>query len=427
VFSHALGAAAGAAKQVKRICVVVTARPSWAKLEPVCRALKARPDVELQIVACASALLERYGRVVDVIKAQGYSVTAEVWSTYEGANLVTSAKETGALCSGLAGVLPSLRPDVVVVCADRHEVLAVAQASAYLHVPLAHLQGGERTGSIDDRVRDSITALADLHFPATELAGYRVYGLTGSADIFVVGCPSLDLAKQAQDEPPVTVEELGGAGAPIDLSQPFALVLQHPVTSEADQAHAQMCQTLGALYWAGQDAIVMWPGQDAGAEGASKAIREEVARGNGPDLHTVRNLPPNRFLRLLTQCAVLVGNSSAGIREASYLGVPVVNVGSRQFGRQRGPNVVDVPHDAEQIAAAIQRQIAHGRYPSSSIYGTGDAGTRIAEVLSGDCGRTDAGGIETHRTRLRLRLQRSHAERNSQIQRGVAGAGGETR
>jgi len=373
---------------VRKVCVVVTARPSWAKLEPVCRALKARPDVELQIVACASALLERYGRVVDVIKAQGYDVTAEVWSTYEGANLLTSTQETGALIHGLARELQRLRPDVVVVCADRHEVLGAAIAASYQHTPLAHIQGGERTGSIDDRVRDSITGLADLHFPATELAAFRVYSMTGSAHVHWTGCPSVDVAKQAQDEPPVTVEELGGAGAPIDLSKPFVVLLQHPVTSEADQAYEQMRRSIWGLPdKRSAQSLVLWPGQDAGADGASKAIREYQSY-----FHTVRNLPPNRFLRLLTQASVLVGNSSAGIREASYLGAPVVNVGSRQFGRQRGPNVVDVPHDAEQIAQAIQRQIAHGRYASSGIYGDGTAGQQIAEVLSGEGARGDHAG-----------------------------------
>jgi UDP-hydrolysing UDP-N-acetyl-D-glucosamine 2-epimerase len=365
---------------LRRICIVVTARPSWAKLEPICRALKARADVELQIVACASALLERYGKVVDVIRAQGYAVTAEVWSTYEGANLLTSAKESGALCAELASVVSRLRPDVCVVCADRHEVLAAAQACAYMHLPLAHLQGGERTGSIDDRCRDAITALADFHFPCTEQAAFRVYNLTGAhGRIWNFGCSSIDVAKQAQDEPPVTAEELGGAGAPIDLSQPFWTVLQHPVTDEADHSYNQMVTTLEGIYTAAPllPIVALWPGQDAGADGSSKVMREHQHR-----LHTVRNLPPNRFLRLLTQARVLVGNSSAGIRESSYLGVPVVDIGNRQRGRERGANVVWAPHDAEQIGKAIQQQIAHGRYPSSSIYGTGNAGQQIAEVLA---------------------------------------------
>jgi UDP-hydrolysing UDP-N-acetyl-D-glucosamine 2-epimerase len=221
-----------------------------------------------------------------------------------------------------------------------------------------------------------ITALADLHFPATELAALRVYSMTGSQHVHWTGCPSVDIAKQAMSEPPVTVEELGGAGYPIDLGKPFTLLIQHPCTDEAEQAYLQMQTTLSALNPFAQT-LALFPGQDAGSESASKALRESQNW-----LHTVRNLPPNRFLKLLAQASVLIGNSSAGIRESAYLGVPVVNIGSRQFGRQRAKNVVDVPHDAEQIAGAIQRQIAHGRYASSSLYGVGDSGERIAEVLA---------------------------------------------
>lgn len=367
-----------------KIAVVVTARPSWAKLQSICEALRARPEVELQIVACASALLERYGRAVDVIKAQGFSIAAECWSTYEGANLVTSVKESGALCGELAGVISRLRPDIGMVCADRHEVLAAAQAFAFQHVSLCHIQGGEKSGSIDDKVRDSITALADYHFTCTEQAAYRVVTLTGRYDrVWNVGCSSIDIAKRAQSEPPVTAEELGGAGAPLDMRRdtltglPLVIWLQHPVTSEADHAEAQAVATATALHMGCYDVLALWPGQDAGAEAISKVLRR-----NQEHFHTVRNLPPNRWLRLLTQASVLVGNSSCGIRECAYLGAPVVNVGTRQWGRERAGNVIDVPHDADQIHAAIERQVAHGRYPSSSLYGTGNSGERIAEVLA---------------------------------------------
>lgn len=370
---------------MKRICVIVTARPSWAKLQTVCEAIHAHADLDLQIVACASALLERYGHVDRVIEQAGFPITERVYSVYEGATLETSVLETGALCSALGRTLARLQPDAVLVMADRHEVLAAAQAVSYLHIPLVHCQGGERTGSIDDKVRDSITALADYHFTATEQAKYRVYGLTGAMErIWNVGCPSIDIACRAHADPPVTAGELGGAGDPFDdaCAEPYAVVLQHPNTQQVDEAYAQMRATLGALYMADLDAIVFWPGQDAGADGASKAIREAVASENRPAIHTVRNLPPARFLRLLTQARVVVGNSSAGIREAGYLGVPVVNCGTRQFGRERGPNVLDVPHDFSQIAAAIREQVAHGRYPCSTLYGTGEAGQRIAEVLA---------------------------------------------
>ncbi len=336
------------------------------------------PDVELQIIACASALLERYGRVVDVIKAQGFTIAAECWTTYEGSNLLTGAKETGALLCEVSSVLCRLRPDVVVVCADRHEVVAAAQAAAYLHLPVAHLQGGERTGSIDDRCRDAITSLSTYHFPCTEFAAFRVYNLTGSDRVFAFGCSAVDLAKRGMEEPPVSEAELGGAGYPIDLTRPFVLILQHPVTDEADHAKAQMWATLYALP-SDMQAVCLWPGADAGSEGIAKAIREY--QDTYGTLHTVRNLPPTRFMRLMTQCAVFVGNSSAGIRESAFLGTPVVDIGTRQRGRERAKNVVWAPHEASAIRLAIETQIRRGRRESSPLYGTGNAGQRIAEVL----------------------------------------------
>lgn len=370
-----------------KIAVVLTARPSWSKLEPVCRALKAKPDVELQIIACASALLERYGNVSAVVERSGFAISERVWSVYEGESLLTSAKETGALLTELATTLFRLRPGVVLVCADRHEVLAGAQAAAYCNLPLCHMQGGERTGSIDDKVRDAITQLADYHLVCTERAKHRVYGLTGDwAHIWNTGCPSIDLAKQALSEPPVTAEELGGAGAAIDLSRPFLVVLQHPVTSEVEDAGQQIDDTLEAcVTYQRLPTLVFWPGQDAGGGQSSKVIRASWSRH--PLVHTVRNLPPLRFLRLLTQAACLVGNSSAGIRECSYLGVPVVNIGTRQTGRERGPNVADVEHwlhdPVQDISVAITSQLQHGPYQSSALYGRGDAGIGIAEVLVG--------------------------------------------
>lgn len=363
-----------------RVAVILTARPSWAKLEPICRALIAQGD-DVQIIACASALLERYGRVVDVVRAQGYTVVDECYTTHEGETLLTSAKETGALLSELAGVLRRLQPDAVCVCADRHEVLAAAQAAAYLHIPLIHLQGGEVTGSIDDKVRHAITQLADLHCVATHAALRRVQRMTGHASsIYWTGCPSIDQAREAMDGEPVTCDELGGSGPSVDLSQPFLVVLQHPVTDE-DDAYAQMATTLDAVGQIPLPAIVFWPGQDAGAGMMSKAIRTWISDHPDQVIHTVRNLPPARFLKLLTQAAVLVGNSSAGIRESAYLGVPVVNLGSRQAGRERAGNVRDVPHEGLRIVHAIHQQVRHGPYPSSDLYGTGMAGQQIAQAI----------------------------------------------
>jgi UDP-hydrolysing UDP-N-acetyl-D-glucosamine 2-epimerase len=376
-----------------KVAVALTARPSYAKLKSIIEGLLAL-GVDVTLLACASALLERYGRVISVVRQDFPALPViECWSAYEGANLVTSAKETGALLIELAGVLSVLKPDCVLVMADRHEILAVAQAASYLHIPLAHCQSGEKTGSIDDKVRDAVTALATYHFPCTEQAKFRVTSLTGAYDrVWNFGCSAVDLAKRAQDEPPVTEDELGGAGAVINLSTPFLILLQHPVTDEAEHAYAQMWETLRGL--PDMPTVCLWPGQDAGSEGVSKAIREyQELYGT---LHTVRNLPPTRFLRLMSQCAVMVGNSSAGIRESAFLGVPVVDIGTRQRGRERAKNVTWAPYQAHAIRQAIERQRAHGRYPSSALYGRGDSGQKIAETLREICDNKRSGESATN-------------------------------
>jgi UDP-hydrolysing UDP-N-acetyl-D-glucosamine 2-epimerase len=362
------------------IAVVITARPSYARVKTAIAALTAA-GTDVHLIVCASALLERYGHVAQIIKEDFPDLPCtECWTVYEGATLLTSAKETAALLGELCTVLSRLRPTGVLVIADRHEVLAAAQSAAYLHLPLIHLQGGERTGSIDDKVRDSITQLADVHLVSTTTAKHRVYGLTGAWDqIHVTGCPSVDLARLAQTAPPVTTHELGGAGVYMDPEKPFVLVLHHPVTNELASAADQMDAVLDAVLRIELPRVVLWPGEDAGADAMSKRIRLE---GNMRTIHTLRNLPPERFLRLLTQASVLVGNSSVGIREASYLGVPVVNIGSRQHGRERAKNVVDVASTVPDITAGLMQQVRHGAYPGSTLYGDGYAGVRIAEVLS---------------------------------------------
>ena len=348
----------------RRVAVVITARPSYARIKTALVALQARPDVELQIVACASALVTRFGRVVDLIRADGFTVAAEVASVVEEDSLANSATSTGLLLTQLSGILASLKPDVVVTIADRHETLATAIAASYQHIPLCHIQGGEVSGSIDDKVRNAVTQLADIHCVATEHAADRVASMFrfGDACIRVTGCPSIDLAAEAV--------ELGPLEGP-----PGIVVVQHPVTNEVERSWEEMEVTLRALSAVRHGAIYFWPGEDAGASAMSKVLRMA-------GVTVVRNFPPVHFLRLLLGSLCLVGNSSVGIRECSYLGVPVVNIGTRQEGREHAENVTCVPHWAPDIENAVRR-VAGKRYPSSTLYGDGHAGERIAAILAG--------------------------------------------
>ena len=371
----------------RKICVVVTARPSYSRIRSVLEAIREHPDLELQLVVAASALLDRYGNAHKIIEEEGFHIDRRVYMIMEGENLVTSAKSTGFGLAELATVFDNLRPDVVVTVADRFETIATAVSASYLNIPLVHIQGGEVTGSIDEKVRHAVTKLADLHFVATEKAAERVIRMGELPErVFVTGCPSIDVVKKALDSPAVPRDRLfseyGGVGEALDLSKGYIVVLQHPVTTEHEQSRRYVTETLHAVVDSEIPALWFWPNVDAGSDGTSKGIRAFREAHDLPRIHFFKNLPPEDFLRLLNDSLCIVGNSSVGIRECSHLGLPTINIGSRQQGRERGANTVDVPYERSAILTAIQRAVKDGRCKPDPLYGDGHSGARIADLLA---------------------------------------------
>jgi len=367
--------------------VVVASRANYARIKTAMQAIAAHPDLELQIVAGASLVLERFGNAIDVLEADGFEPAAVVRFIIEGETPTTMAKSTGLGLLELPTIFEALRPDVVVTIADRFETIATAIAAAYMNIPLAHTQGGEVSGSIDESVRHAVTKLAHLHFPATELSRQRVIAMgEDPATVHNTGCPSIDLVARADlGDPRATLAELNqrGTGAHIDPDKPYLLMMQHPVTTEYGQSFDQINATLAAVARQGTQALVFWPNVDAGSEAVAKGIRLFRDQGAAHGFHFFRNLPPELFARLLAHAACMVGNSSSGLREGAFLGTPVVTVGSRQQNREHARNVVEVSHDVDAVADAIAAQIAHGRYQRDTMFGDGEAGARIAEHLAG--------------------------------------------
>lgn len=370
----------------RTVCVVITARPSYSRIKTALAAIEAHPSLELKLIVAASALLDRYGTAVNVIERDGFKITERVFMVLEGESPTSMAKTTGLGMLELATVFDNHKPDVVVTVADRYETLATAVAASYMNVPLAHVQGGEVSGSIDEKVRHAITKLSDLHFVSTKRAGERVIRMgEDPATVYTTGCPSIDLAAQIVSSPALDFDpfkKYGGVGADLDLSQGYAVVMQHPVTTEYQLARAHVTETLLAARDVGVPTLWFWPNVDAGSDGTSTGIRAFREIEKPSNIHFFKNMEPTDFLRLLYNARCLVGNSSVGIREAAFLGVPVVNAGTRQAGRERGPNVRDVGYRREEIVDAMQTQLAHGRYPSDPLYGDGTAGTRIANLLA---------------------------------------------
>jgi UDP-hydrolysing UDP-N-acetyl-D-glucosamine 2-epimerase len=333
----------------------------------------------------ASALLDRYGSAVNYIEKDGFTIAAKVFNVLEGENLTAAAKTTGIGILELSTVFDNLKPDIVVTVADRFETMATAIAATYMNIPLAHIQGGEVTGNIDEKVRHAITKLADYHFVASENAKERVVKLGEDPKfVFNTGCPSIDLAQEAiisKMLPFNPYEKYGGVGAKPDLSNGYLVVMQHPVTTEYKDSRKHIEATLEAVHKLQKPTLWFWPNVDAGADGTSTGIRAFREQHQLPYVHFFKNMEGQDFLQLLQHSDCLIGNSSVGIRECAYLGVPAVNIGSRQNRRERGGNSVDVAYNQSQIENAILAAIQNGKTRSSAIYGNGKAGTQIAELL----------------------------------------------
>ncbi|MQA29575.1 MAG: UDP-N-acetylglucosamine 2-epimerase (hydrolyzing) [Luteitalea sp.] len=370
----------------RKVCVVVTARPSYSRIKTALDALKASPEIELQVVLADSALLDRYGSAISFVEEDGFSIAARVYSVLEGENPAAMAKTAGLGLLELATVFDNLKPDVVVTVADRYETLSTAVAAAYMNIPVAHVQGGEVTGSIDEKVRHAITKLADLHLVSTKRAAERVIRMGECPDtVFVTGCPSIDLAAPVLEEPGLDFdpcEKYGGVGPELDLTNGYLVVMQHPVTTEYELARSHVLETLEVVYDSGLPTLWFWPNVDAGSDGTSNGIRSFRERVRPGNIRLFKNMAPTDFLRLLYNSKCLVGNSSVAIRECSYLGVPAVNIGSRQSGRDRGMNVRDAGYDRHEISDALEHHLHNGgRYASDALYGDGRAGPRIAQCL----------------------------------------------
>lgn len=370
----------------RKICVVITARPSYSRVKTALNAIRQHSDLELQLVVAASALLNRYGSVIDQIERDGFQINEKVFMVLEGENPTSMAKTTGLGILELATTFLNLAPDIVVTIADRFETMATAIAGAYMNIPVAHIQGGEVTGSIDEKVRHSVTKLADIHLVASESARDRVIRLGEDPRmIFNTGCPSIDLAAEISKSPALNFDpfrKYSGVGQKMDITGGYVVVMQHPVTTEYKQARQHVDETLDAVEKLALPVLWFWPNVDAGADGTSAGIRHFRELNRAQHFHFFKNMAPDDFLRLLVNSSCLIGNSSVGIRECAFLGVPVVNIGSRQSGRERGRNALDAGYDANEIFRTARKQMSNGRYTSDPIYGSGDAGKKISDVLA---------------------------------------------
>jgi UDP-hydrolysing UDP-N-acetyl-D-glucosamine 2-epimerase len=366
----------------RKVCVILVDRANYGRLKPVMRAIVSRPELQLQVVATGTMVLERFQQPVQVVKDDGFNVDGEVYIELEGSTPATMAKSVGFAVVEFTSEFQRLKPDIVLLIGDRYEALAAAVAAAYMNICIAHIQGGEVSGSIDESTRHAISKFAQFHFPSTKRAAHYLVRMGENPEhILGIGCPSSDIARCLDRAISSDILNNRGSGPEIDVGGPFLLCVFHPTTTEYGGERQQMEELLTALHRLETQTVLLWPNIDAGSDHISKAVRVFRDRARPTWLRALTNLTPESYLKVLSRAACAVGNSSSFVRDASFFGTPVVLVGNRQHGREIDQHVTNVDPIAGDIVTAVQRQLLHGRYPASTLYGDGHVSERIADAL----------------------------------------------
>ncbi|MDA7770585.1 UDP-N-acetylglucosamine 2-epimerase [Candidatus Pelagibacter sp.] len=367
----------------KKIMVIINNRANYSRIRSVLIELR-KKNLIIQLITNSSANLSKYGDLLNIIKKDKFKINSKIYSVVEGETPQTMTKSAGLIVLEMSSLLEKLKPSLVLTIADRFETLPIAIAASYMNIPIAHTQGGEQTGSIDESVRHATTKLSQIHFPSTKKAMENIIKMgEDKKNVYLTGCPSLDLIpKKIPKLDKSFFSKYRYVGTLTDYKKPYIVVLQHPVTTEFHNTDIQIKETISAIKKIKLQVVWLWPNVDAGSDVISKNIRTFRERNNPTNIGFYKNFNPVDFLRLLNNAECFVGNSSSAIREGSYLGVPSVNIGSRQSNREKSKNIIDVSYNAKKIYKAIKYQMDHGKYKKDNLYGNRNAGLKIANIIN---------------------------------------------
>lgn len=361
--------------KARQICYVSGTRADYGLMRNTLAAIAKEPALSLSLAVTGMHLDPSFGNTISEIEADGHSIIARIPVPLGGDEGAQMARNIGMMIRGLTDALTSLQPDIVLLLGDRGEMLAGAIASIHLGIPVAHVHGGERSGTVDESVRHAITKLAHIHLAATTASAARIERMGEDPDhIHVVGAPGLD----GLDNRPIPPREQIAARHGFDPQRPMALLLHHPEAHDTDRTEADTATILSALAAISIQTIALMPNSDAGAAGIRRAL---AANGGSADFSLHTHLPRDQFIDAMARVDVMVGNSSSGIIEAATFGTPVINLGSRQNLRERSANVRDVPIEFGAMSNAIAEMIGADRPDPCNVYGDGATGFRIAKLL----------------------------------------------
>ena len=363
---------------MRKVFILVERRADYSRYKPILEKLKADPFFETYLVVTGICLLENHGKDISYIENDGFEINATIPmfdpdTEDSGGEMVRSMAR---VLSGVVTELEKAKPDVVLSGFDIGGNFAVTVAAAHMNIPVAHIQGGEVTGSIDESIRHAMSKFSHIHFPATEDARNRLIKIgENPEDVYVVGCPSIDVLVNT----PYVDKAVLEAKYNLDFSKPFVIMIQHPVTTEMKSSLDQIKETIDVIKRMDIQALALLPNNDAGH---SKIIEEIKNSGIKwyPSLSTID------FINIYRNAWALVGNSSSGIHETPTFKIPAVNIGNRQMGRERAANVIDVPNNANAIEAGINKALFDEEFKAfvktlENPYGIGNSSEQIVKLL----------------------------------------------
>lgn len=361
---------------MRHICYVSGTRADFGLMRRTLEAIHAAEGLELSVVATGMHLDERYGMTLREIEAAGLPVAARIAMEPDGPSSgAAMAHDVSRMLAGMVDAFAQLGPDTVLLLGDRGEMLAGAIAALHLNIPVAHVHGGERSGTIDESVRHAISKLSHFHFAATGESRERLVRMGELPErVFVTGAPGLDGIVQDASIPRADLL----ADLQLDAARPIGIFVFHPVVQEAAEAGAVATTILDGLLRKGIQVVALRPNSDAGSAAVGTALDQ---RRDHPDVRVITHMPRPAFLSWMASADFMIGNSSAGIIEAASFGLPVINVGSRQNLRERNANVVDVPARPAALDQAVDRVLREGRSAPRNVYGDGQAAARIVQLL----------------------------------------------
>ncbi len=372
---------------IKKICFVILNRANYGSIKSLLSQIKSYKKFKLRIIVGASAILDKYGSCEKIIKKDGFKINYKIDMQTESNQPKNMAQTVGIGLMGLPEAFNKLKPNLIFTVGDRFETMATVISASYMNIPIAHTMGGELTGTIDESIRHAITKFSHLHFVSNLDSKKRVIKMgEPKGNVFNVGCPRIDEVKKILNRDKSLKKAFKfinyiGVGDKLDINKKFILVSQHPVTTEYENSKSHMLETLKALSKINIQCLFLWPNPDAGSDIMSKEIRKWRERNKLRKIRFVKNLPLEIYISLLNHCSCLIGNSSSALREGSFIGVPAVNIGSRQNKRMTGKNIVNCKNNEKKIYSSIIKQIKIGKYKREVLYGNGNASKKIISIL----------------------------------------------